>query len=200
MYTLLFFRMVHATLMPYLPQPTSTSQPACVTTPTKCCLKLDLNLNLVPKRTVSEDLFYVRIIRINILQVPMLFETLNKIKLSHFQFQVTSFADFRACITTFTNFETYGQKLLAHAFGVNFNGHDFNHMDANLTEYRSYENNLRVLFLRAPNTCWGRLWQVRHQCGIDHLEKQWCVHLWVMDTACMFKALHEKFCGVLDKF
>ena len=51
-----------------------------MTPPTIWQLYVDLNLNLMTKRTVSEDLLHVKNEKINPLHKPVLYEPLNKIK------------------------------------------------------------------------------------------------------------------------
>ena len=114
-----------------------------VTTPTKCWLNIDLNLNLVPKRTVSEDLFHVKNRKIFLLQEHVLFGLLDKIKLHKARFQVTGFVNFRQYISAYAYFDIHWQKLLAQTFNINFKDYVFNHMDTNYTCHKLYECNFQ---------------------------------------------------------
>ena len=118
-----------------------------MTKPITWC-NLNFNLNLISKQTVHDDKFYIKHCQASQYMNYVLFELLNKIRLSTAKSKMTSFLDLdlTMMLCPFRRLQT---PLLVQLFVASFSNRYFNRPDCNVTREQPNINALHNLFIKA---------------------------------------------------
>ena len=85
-----------------------TNQLSSVTpAPSNLLLNLNLNRNLNPGTMVYDDMYNMEYRQSDTLHMPVLFEPLKQIRVSHAMFKATSFVEFGPYLRSFFSLERY---------------------------------------------------------------------------------------------